>query len=417
MNLWDEAKSVPISRQMIWAAYKKVRANQGGAGLDQISMEEYEANRSKHLYKLWNRMSSGSYYPPAVKEVEIPKKDGRKRKLGIPTISDRVGQMVVKDYIEPRLEKVFSKSSYGYRPNKNAHQALGQVRKNCWEQDWIIDLDIKGFFDNIDHNRLMLAVERHIPEQWAKLYIRRWLASPVLKATGELTEKQGKGTPQGGVISPLLSNLFLHYVLDKWIEQTDEKVKIVRYADDAILHCNSKIHAEQTLGKVRKRMNACGLELHPDKTKIVYCRDYRRKGKFKTVKFDFLGFSFQPRTTKSKKTGKLFLGFDCAISISSRKRIADKLKELHIANLSFKSIVGIAQYLNPIIRGWVNYYGKFRGSALSKVFRFLRKRIVCWARKRYKRYKTSSNKAYKWLESVRKQYPSLFYHWQVGYSC
>jgi group II intron reverse transcriptase/maturase len=416
MNLWNETKSIPVSRQMIWEAYKKVKANKGSAGVDSVSMEEFDANRSKHLYKLWNRMASGSYFPPPVKEVEIPKKDGEVRKLGIPTISDRVGQMVVKNYIEPRLEKLFSSNSYGYRPNKNAHQALESVRKNCWKTDWVIDLDIKGFFDNIDHNKLMLAVEKHVPENWVRFYIIRWLNMPVLSKSGELVEKQGKGTPQGGVISPLLANLFLHYVLDKWLEITDKSVKFARYADDAILHCYSKVHAEQTLKAVRERLESCGLKLHPDKTKLVYCRDFRRKGRHPVVKFDFLGYSFQPRTTKSKKTGKLFLGYDCAISISSRKRIADKLGELEIENLSFKSIVGIAKFLNPMIRGWVNYYGRFRGSELSKVFQLLRKHLVRWARKRYKRYKTSLNRAFGWLDRVRKQYPYLFYHWQLGFS-
>jgi len=416
MNLWNETKSIPISRQMVWEAYKKVRANKGSAGVDNVSMEEFDANRSKYLYKLWNRMASGSYFPPPVKEVEIPKRDGKVRKLGIPTISDRVGQMVVKMFIEPRLEKIFSNNSYGYRPNKNAHQALASVRKSCWKTDWVIDLDIKGFFDNIDHSKLMLAVEKHVPENWARLYIQRWLEMPVLTKSGELIQKQGKGTPQGGVISPLLANLFLHYAFDKWLEKTDGAANFTRYADDVIVHCKSKVHAERTLNAIRTRMKSVGLELHPEKTKIVYCRDYRRKGKYPTVKFDFLGYSFQPRTAKSKKTGKLFLGYDCAISISSRKRLADKLGELEIDKLSFKSIVGIAQYLNPMIRGWVNYYGRFRGYELSKVFQLLRKRLVRWARKRYKRYKTSLNRAYRWLERVRLQYPYLFYHWQAGYS-
>ena len=416
MNLWNETKSIPISRQMVWAAYKKVRANKGSAGVDSVSMEEFDANRSKNLYKLWNRMASGSYFPPPVKEVEILKKDGKPRKLGIPTISDRVGQMVIKEYIEPRLENIFSPNSYGYRLKKNAHQALESVRTNCWKTDWVIDMDIKGFFDNIDHHKLMLAVDKHVPEKWVRLYIKRWLNMPVLTKSGELVEKQGKGTPQGGVISPLLANLFLHYALDKWLEKTDKSVKFARYADDAILHCHSKAHAEQTLKALMERMASSGLELHPEKTKLVYCRDYRRKWNYPEAKFDFLGYSFQPRTTKSKKTGKLFLGYDCAISISSRKRIADKLEHLKIESLSFKSIVGIAQYLNPMIRGWVNYYGKFRGYELSKVFQLLRKRLVRWARKRYKRYRTSLTRAYKWLNRIRKQFPYLFYHWQVGYS-
>ena len=401
---------------MVWAAYKKVKANKGSAGVDTVSLEEFDANRSKYLYKLWNRMASGSYFPPPVKEVEIPKKDGEVRKLGIPTISDRVGQMVVKDFIEPRLEKIFSNNSYGYRPNKNAHQALESVRVNCRKSDWVIDLDIKGFFDNIDHQKLMLAVEKHVPENWVQIYIKRWLETPVLTKSGKLTTTEGRGTPQGGVISPLLANLFLHYAFDKWLEQTDSTVNFARYADDAILHCKSKQHAERILKLVHERMEACGLELHPAKTKIVYCRDYRRQGKHKEVKFDFLGFSFQPRVTKSKKTGKLFLGFDCAISISSRKRLADKLGELKVEKMTFKSIVGIAQRLNPMIRGWINYYGRFRGYELSKVFRLLRIRIVRWARQRYKRYRYSLNKACKWFDRVRKQFPNLFYHWQVGYS-
>jgi RNA-directed DNA polymerase len=411
MNLWNETKSIPISRQMVLEGYQKVRSKKGSAGIDAISMQEFDANRRKHLYKLWNRMASGSYFPPPVKEVEIPKKDGSIRKLGIPTISDRVGQMVVKMFIESRLEAVFSPNSYGYRPKRNAHQALSKVRESCWKQNWVIDLDIKGFFDNIDHNKLMLAVEKHVPENWAKLYIIRWLEAPVITKSGKLIQKKGKGTPQGGVISPLLANLFLHYAFDKWLEQTDENVNFTRYADDVIVHCNTKTHAEQLLNLVHQRMESVGLELHPKKTKIVYCRDYRRKEKHPIVKFDFLGYSFQPRTAFSKKTKKLFIGYDCAISISSRKRIADKLEELNVGKLTFKSIVGVAQFLNPMIRGWVRYYGKFKMFELTKVFRLLSKRLVWWARKRYKRYKTSIRKGYKWLATVRKQYPTLFYHW------
>lgn len=416
MNLWNETKSIPISKEQVWLAYKKVKANQGSAGVDQISMEEFDAQRSKHLYKLWNRLASGSYFPPPVKEVEIPKKDGKVRKLGIPTIADRVAQMVVKEYLEARFEKIFSPNSYGYRPDRNAHQALEKVRQNCRKTDWVIDLDIKGFFDNIDHERLMLAVQKHVPEKWCLLYIQRWLTMPVQTKSGELIQKQGKGTPQGGVISPLLANLFLHYAMDKWLEQNHPKVEYVRYADDAILHCRTKTEAEQTLAALDERMKACGLELHPEKTKQVYCRDYRRQDTYETVKFDFLGYSFQPRSTKSKQTGKLFLGFDCAISISSKKRIADKLEDLKIDRLNFKSIVGVALYLEPFIRGWINYYGKYRITELKPVFLLLRQRLVWWARKRYKRYKTNMVKAYRWLDRVQKQFPNLFYQWRYGFA-
>lgn len=400
---------------MIWEAYKKVRANKGSAGVDEVSMDEYDANRRKHLYKLWNRMASGSYFPPPVKEVEIPKKDGKVRKLGIPTISDRVAQMAIKMYIEPRFEAIFSENSYGYRPNKSAHQALEKVRENTRKNDWVIDLDIKGFFDNISHEKLMLAVEKHVPENWIKLYIKRWLEAPILKKSGELITKQGKGTPQGGVISPLLANLFLHYGFDKWLEKTDPTANFARYADDVIVHCRSKRHAEHILTLINQRINNIDLELHPDKTKIVYCKDYRRKEKYPVVKFDFLGYSFQPRTTKSKKTQGVFLGFDCAISISSCKRIADKLGELEVEKMTFKSVVGIAQKLNPRIRGWINYYGKYRISNLHSVFKLVNLRLVRWARIRYKRYKTSIKRAYKWLTRVQQQYPYLFYHWQLGF--
>ncbi|WP_249356645.1 reverse transcriptase domain-containing protein [Maribacter sp. ACAM166] len=301
-------------------------------------------------------------------------------------------------------------------PKKSAHQALEQVRKNCWKTDWVIDLDIKGFFDNIDHDKLMLAVERHVPERWVRLYIGRWLACPVMTKTGKLLVKQGKGTPQGGVISPLLANLFLHYGFDRWLEQIDRAVSYTRYADDVIVNCKSQKHAEQTLIAIRNRMAQIGLELHPKKTKIVYCKDYRRKGNYHNVKFDFLGYSFQPRTSKSKKRSGLFLGFDCSISISSRKRIAAKLGELKVHRMTSNSIVGIAKILNPMIRGWINYYGKFRKLMLHGIFKILNNRLVKWARKRYKRYKTSIKRAYKWFFRIQEQFPNLFYHWKMGYT-
>ena len=335
---------------MVWAAYKKVKANKGSAGVDQISMEKFDANRSKQLYKLWNRMASGSYFPPPVKEVEIAKKDGKTRKLGIPTIADRIGQMVIKDYLEPRLEKIFSSNSYGYRPNRNAHQALDSVRNNCRKTDWVIDLDIKGFFDNIDHGKLMLAVEKHVNENWCLIYIKRWLNAPVQKKSGELIRKQGKGTPQGGVISPLLANLFLHYAMDKWLELKHKTVNFERYADDAILHCKSKAHAEWLLEKIRdewlivgwnyilKRLNWCIAEIIDVKASTL------------SLSSIFWGIHSNHAQQKSHKTRKLFLGYDCAISINSKKRIADKMEELNIVGLTFKSIVGVAQFLNPFIR-------------------------------------------------------------------
>jgi group II intron reverse transcriptase/maturase len=293
---------------------------------------------------------------------------------------------------------------------------LAEVRKNVRISDWVIDLDIKGFFDNIDHAKLMLALKKHVSERWCLMYIERWLQTPVQTKTGELVMKQGKGTPQGGVISPLLANLFLHYAMDKWLEQTHPRVSYVRYADDAILHCKSKSQADYVMRNLNKRMKQCGLELHPEKTKLVYCRDYRRQGAFENVKFDFLSYSFQPRTARSKKTRELFLGYDCAISTSSKKRIAEKMRELKVETLTHNSIVGVAQFLEPYIRGWINYYGKFRIWEMNPIFQLLRRRLVMWARKRYKRYKTTINGTYAWLERVKEQYPTLFYQWRLGFS-
>lgn len=347
-------------------------------------------------------------------QIPTPVCAGVQLRRGLPTISDRVGQMVIKEYLEPRFEKIFSSHSYGYRPGKNAHQALERVRENSRRMDWVIDIDIKGFFDNIDHNKLMLALRKHVSEKWCLMYIERWLQMPILKKTGELVAKEGKGTPQGGVVSPLLANLFLHYAMVKWLEHTHTTVMYVRYADDAILHCNSKLQAEYLMRDLNNRMRQCGLELHPEKTKLVYCKDYRRQAKHENVKFDFLGYTFQPRTAKSKRTGQQFLGFDCAISIKSKKRIAEMMKELEIEYLTHKSIVGVAQYLEPYIRGWVNYYGKFRLWELKPIFQLLYRRLVMWARKRYKRYKTSINKAYAWLKRVKEQFPTLFYQWRFG---
>lgn len=322
---------------------------------------------------------------------------------------------MIKNQIEERLERVFHPQFYGYRPKRNAHQALAQVRANCRKYDWVIDLDIKNFFDDIDHEKLLKALCKHVEEKWMLSYIERWLKASLCTREGEVLERT-KGTPQGGVISPLLANLYLHYTLDVWIEKVDSTIKFVRYADDIIVHCLSQRQAEQALQIIKTMAEDCGLTLHPEKTKTVYCKDYRRQGKYKKVKFDFLGYSFQPRTSKSKKTGHLFLGFDCAISIQSRSRIFEQIRKMKIPRMQCNSIVGIAHHINPKLRGWIQYFGRYRGHTLSKVFYILRLKLVRWARYRYKRYRNNLTKAYRCLDRVRDQYPSLFYHWHVGYS-
>jgi RNA-directed DNA polymerase len=409
-----ETKSIPITKQMVWGAYKKVRSNKGVAGIDAQTIERYEERLSDNLYVLWNRLSSGSYFPPSVLEVEIPKDDGRKRKLGIPTVNDRVAQQVLKSYLEPRLEAVFSPQSYGYRPLKNAHQAIAQVRKNVWAYGWVIDIDIASFFDKMSHALLMKAIERHVEERWAKMYIMRWLEAPIENREGNKRYRNGEGTPQGGVISPLLANLFLHYAFDKWLTKTFPQLSFVRYADDVIVHCHYQAEAEQVLAAIKIRMDECKLQVNEMKTRIVYCKKANRNGKFKTVKFDFLGFSFQPRPT-STKDGKMFLSFDCSISRKSEKKITEVFRKSNFHLWTESDITRIAKEFNPKIQGWINYYGKFRKYNLMRIFRIFHWRLIKWAVCRYKRFRNSMYKAGRWIRQLAISYPGLFVHWQHGF--
>jgi len=410
-----KSKSLPVSQDMVREAYTKVKANKGGAGIDNESLDDFELKLERNLYKVWNRMASGSYFPPAVKEVEIPKKDGKVRKLGIPTVGDRIAQTVIKNLIEPRLEQIFSNNSYGYRPLRSAHDALDAVRANVRQYSWLIDLDIKGFFDNIDHELLMKAVEVHVSEKWIQMYLRRWLEMPVQTKIGELVEKQGKGTPQGGVISPVLANLFLHYVMDKWLTIRYPQISFVRYADDAVIHCRTKSEAEEVLKTVNERVTACNLELHKEKTKIVYCKDYRRCEKFDTVSFDFLGFMFKPMSLKSKRENSLFLGFGMTISKDSRKKIVSNINQTKLHRWTTATIEDIATLLNPRIRGWVNYYGRFCYRGLSQTLRRLHRRIAKWLLNKYKRLGWSFRRAFVMLRQIKQVKPNLFAHWKAGY--
>lgn len=407
-------KSVPVTQEMVLAAYKKVKANKGAAGIDNLTMSKYDERKSANLYKLWNRLSSGSYQATAVLEVGIPKDGGKTRYLGIPTISDRVAQQVVKDYLEPRFEKEFHENSYGYRPKRNQHQALAEVQRNVRKFSWVVDMDISGFFDNMSHELLNNALEKHVGEKWVKMYINRWLTASIQDKDGNIKLRDGKGTPQGGVISPLLANLFLHYVLDKWIEREFPEVKFVRFADDIIIHCDNQQKAEQVLRCVKTRLTACKLSANEQKTKIVFCKNANRKSTYKTIKFDFLGFSFQPRPTATVE-GKLFLGYDCAISRKSETKITDKIKATKLQLKTASSLEQIAELFNPQQRGWINYYGKFRKYMLRRVFKIFNKRLLKWAIKRYKRFKGSRVKARRWLLGIAEMNPNLFVHWQSGF--
>ncbi len=341
--------------QMVTEAYRKVKTKGKAYGVDGVSMKEFEEKLTGNLYKIWNRLASGTYFPPAVREVEIPKKDGKIRKLGIPTVGDRIAQTVVKDYMETSIDKLFHQNSYGYRPLKSAHQALAAARINVSKYDWVIDMDIKGFFDNIDHELILKAIDKVVEEKWVKMYCKRWLEMPVQKTDGTIMAKEGKGTPQGGVISPLLANLFLHYAFDMWITKKHPEISFERYADDIIVHCHTQKEAEETLLQIKERMEQCKLELHPLKTKIVYCKDYRRKEPHKEVKFDFLGFSFQPRPNKERSEGRIYNVFDLAISADSQKRITEEITRMKIHCDSASTIEEIADRLNAKLEGWINY--------------------------------------------------------------
>jgi RNA-directed DNA polymerase len=399
---------------MVWRAYKKVRSNKGKGWVDHISLEDYNEDLENNLYKLWNRLAPGIYFPSAVREVEIPKKDGKLRKLGIPTISDRIAQQTMKDYLEPRLERVFHKKSYGYRPGRNAHQAIEEVRQHVRKSDWVIDMDIKGFFDEVSHELLMKAIDKHVPENWVKMYTTRWLEAPVQIKNGELNYRDGKGTPQGGVISPLLANLFLHYVFDKWIDIAHPSLNFVRYADDIIIHCSTKQEAELVLKSVEQRMNKCHLRLHEQKTKIVFCKKYRKQTGHSVVKFDFLGYSFQPRPT-ARRDKKMFLGYDCAISKSSKQKIAETIRSTKFHRWTERSIEEIAEYFNPKLQGWLNYFGKFRIWKLNRIFKIFHERLTNWIRNRFKKLNKSYIKACKWFSGLKANNPELFVHWKYGF--
>lgn len=408
----DQAKSFDISKKVVWEAYKRVRANHGACGVDEESIQDFEENLKDALYKLWNRMSSGSYFPPPVRRVDIPKADGGQRSLGIPTVSDRVAQMVVKLYLEPKVEPYFHTDSYGYRPGKSAIEALGVTRERCWRYNWVVDLDIVGFFDNLDHEMMLRAVRTHTECQWIVLYITRWLKAPVQSEDGMLTSRE-KGTPQGGVISPLLANLFLHYAFDAWIAKTYPDVVFERYADDAVVHCMTEREAQEVKTALETRLAACHLELHAEKTKIVYCKDDRRKGTYAHESFDFLGYTFRPRGAVDR-AGKLFIGFNPAVSQNAAKSMRLAMREWAMHRRADKELHDLSQMYNPVIRGWVNYYSKYYKTGLYPTFHHLNRILIRWAMRKYKRLKNHQRGAGYWLGNVARDNPQLFAHWQMG---
>src|ERR1700757_1135371 len=322
-------KPFNIDKKLVYEAYKAVKSNRGAAGVDEQTIEQFETDLSGNLYKIWNRMSSGTYFPPPVRAVSIPKKSGGQRILGVPTVADRVAQTVVKQMIEPALDAIFLADSYGYRPDKSALDAVGVTRKRCWKYDWVLEFDIKGLFDNIDHELLLRAIRKHVTCTWALLYIERWLVAPMEHEDGTKAERKS-GTPQGGVVSPILSNLFLHYTFDLWMARTHPDLPWCRYADDGLVHCRNEQEAQTLKAELQARLAECRLEMHPTKTKIVYCKDEQRKGTYPNVGFDFLGYGFRPRLVRSSRNGELFCSFTPAVSSSALKAMRATIRDLNI---------------------------------------------------------------------------------------
>ena len=408
----EKTKSFAVSKAMVYNSYLKVCAKDGAAGIDKETIEMFNEDLSRNLYKVWNRMSSGSYFPPAVRTVLIPKKQGGTRPLGIPTVGDRIAQGVVKDYLEPILEPLFSVSSFGYRPGRSAHDALAQCEHNCKQYAWVVDLDIKGFFDNISHEWMMKMVHHHTPEKWVLLYIERWLKAGVEQADGSI-EVRMKGTPQGGVISPLLANLYLHHAFDMWMSRHFAANPFERYADDIIVHCNSKAEAEHLLVSIRERLAGFGLELHPEKTKLVYCKSWKRKEQHAHNSFTFLSYSFQPRS-KPNTFGRhdKFMVFNAAICCKAKAFIREKIRAVFDPRNTQVSLEQAAAKLNPKIRGWLNYYSRFGKRIAANVFLYLNVLIRRWTEEKFR---LRSNKAILLkYETIVQSKGSLFVHWQKG---
>ena len=397
----------------MWQAYKLVKANGGAAGVDEESLKQFEGNLKNNLYRIWNRMASGSYFPPPVMAVPIRKKSGGTRILGVPTVGDRIAQAVVKLRLEPKIDPHFHEDSYGYRPGKSAHQAIEVTRKRCWWHDWVLEFDIRRLFDEIDHRLLMKALRHHTDCKWTLLYIKRWLTAPMQLEHGEL-RKRDKGTPQGGVVSPLLANLFLHYAFDRWMGTHFPKLPFCRYADDGLIHCRSLKQAQYVKKMLAQRLESCGLELHPEKTKVVYCQDIHRQGEYEHIQFDFLGYTFRPRKSKDRY-GRVFVNFTPAMSRAAGKEIRQTVRSWRLQLKSDKSIKDLSKMFGPVIHGWINYYCRFHPSAFQVTANHLDIAMTRWAMRKFKRLRGHRRWAKHWIGKIAHQQPYLFPHWRKGF--
>jgi group II intron reverse transcriptase/maturase len=410
-----QVKSFDIPKQSVWEAYRKVAANKGAPGVDEVTLGEFEADLRGNLYKIWNRMSSGSYFPPPVRAVEVPKPHGRGvRLLGVPTIADRVAQTVVAAYLEERAEPRFHPGSYGYRPGRATWEAVEACRQRCWRYDWVIDLDVQKFFDTVPWHLVTKAVEAVTDCRWVLLYVKRWLAAPLQLPDGTLVERD-KGTPQGSAASPVLANLFMHFAFDNWMARRFPGCPFERFADDAVVHCTTKAQAEEVLAAIAGRMEQVGLRLHPDKTRVVYCQDGKRRGSHEHTSFTFLGFTFRARKALSKD-GRYFCPFLPAMSPEALLAKGDELRSLRIHRRTDLTLGDLARWLNPIVGGWMNYYGRFYRSAMSPLLLRVNSYLKRWAGKKYRRLRAYKSFQRWWAGLIDRQ-PRLFVQWKWARGC
>lgn len=398
----------------MWEAYQKVRANKGAPGVDEVTLAEFESDLENNLYRIWNRMSSGSYFPPPVKGVSIPKPQGKgTRVLGVPTIRDRVAQTVAALALQPRTEQIFHPDSYGYRAGRSAVDAVEVCRQRCWRSNWVIDLDIQDFFGSARHDLILKAVEANIgPGQgWVLLYVRRWLTAPIQHRNGTV-ETPTRGTPQGSSVSPALANLLLHYALDLWLSREYPQVGFERYVDDAVVHCATRRQALEVRAAVAARLAEVGLTLHPTKTKVVYCKDAKRQGSWEHTSFTFLGYTFRPRASKNRKTGQLFTSFAPAMSRDAQKAASRRIRAMRIHMRTRTTLDGLADAINPIVRGWINFYGRFNRHEMYPLLMRINAYIMRWARRKYKRLR-SYKRLRRWWNGLVKRAPDLFSHWAL----
>jgi group II intron reverse transcriptase/maturase len=408
-----QGKTHDIPKRLIWDAWLKVKSKGGAAGADGVTIEQFETRLKDNLYRLWNRMSSGSYFPGPVRAVEIPKKGGT-RVLGIPNVIDRVAQTAAALVLEPSVEKVFHDDSYGYRPRRSPEDAVRACRRRCFQRAWIVDLDVKAFFDSVPWDLMLKAVARHTDQKWVMLYVERWLKAPMLMPDGTLAQRV-KGTPQGGPISPLIANIFLHYGFDMWMVREFPTVWFERFADDVVVHCVTERQARQVQDAIGRRLAEVGLLMHPDKTRIVYCKDSRRRLDFEQVSFTFCGFTFRPREAFDKVRKESYTGFLPAVAPGKLTDISRKAASWRLHRRTNSTLEDLAEEVNPAVRGWLNYFTVFYPSAVTPIGKRMDRHLMRWARRKYKRLERSEKRARAWLTGVRKRAPGLFAHWALRY--